>query len=593
MKKNFSTKITLLLLLTTLFSYSQTPTLLFAQSLETQHEHGVWSRATVTDSNGNFYITGLYHGTVDFDTSTSGSFPLVYQGGTVNVTDGEADVYVAKYNSAGEFIWAHNLIEPTFANMNEERASSMIIDGNNLYLTGFTSTRGFFVSKWNTDGTELWTQYFDDVEENFVSTFALKKQNNALLISGLFFGTMDFNPSVSETAELSAFNNDGFLLSLSDTGNFQWVKQFRCNGAVILSGLEVDDDNNIFMSGNFVGTVDLNPSEAANAFITSQSVSFGAFSSAFIAKFSSTGDLLWNRHIRGTAPTDIFMTFIKKDSNNDIIMTYSFKGNATFLPTATTLDTNDFYSSVLVKYNNNGDLGWNKQFATPTSTQTTFFPSSFNANIILDSCDNIYVSGEFQGNCDFNPDTEENILSTLNNTVDAFIASYSPTGEHLWSMDIGKLGNVTFVDFNGYLPIALDPNNDIIITGTYRGQLDFDPSANEFLLNSNNNGIPNNAGLFIAKYNIESTCIVLGNPTPEEKRFEIYPNPSDGLVNISIKDLESNTTLTVFDISGKKVFSGIIENEESTINLGNLNSGLYIIELTSGDKSTHKKLILK
>ena len=598
MKHFFTTKITLLLLLTTLLctkkSYSQTPTLQFAHSLETQHEHGIWSRATVTDSNGNIYITGLYHGTVDFDTSTTGNFPMVYQGGTVNVTDGEADVFVAKYNSAGEFVWAHNLIEPTFANMNEERASSMIIDeNNNLYLTGFTSTRGFFVSKWNTNGVELWTKYFDDTEDNFVSTFALKKQNNSIIISGLFANTMDFNPSATENAALTAFNNDGFLLSLSDTGNFQWVRQFRCNGAVILSGLEVDGTDNIFVSGNFVGTVDLNPSETVNALITSQSVSFGAFSSAFIAKFNSSGTLIWNRHIRGTAPTDIFMTFIKKDSNNDLIMTYSLKGNATFLPTATTLDTNDFYSSVLAKYSTNGDLLWTKQFATPTVTQTTFFPSSFTANVILDDCDNIYVSGEFQGNCDFNPNTEEKVLSTLNNTIDAFVASYSPTGDHLWSMDIGKLGNVVFVDFNGYLPIALDQNNDLIITGTFRGQLDFDPSvANEVLLHSNNNGLPNNAGLFMAKYDNPVTC-QLNTDEFDDFNFKVYPNPSDGLVNIFIKDLNQDTSLNVFDLTGKKVFSTMIQNEESTLNLRSLNSGIYIVQLTSVNKSIHKKLIIK
>lgn len=598
MKHFFTTSITLLSLLTALLnpekSFGQTPTLQFAKSMETQHEHGVWSRSTVTDSNGNIYITGLYHGTVDFDTSTTGSFPLVYQGGTVNVTDGEADVYVAKYNSAGEFLWAKNLIEPTFADMNEERGSAMIVDeNNNLYLTGFTSTRGFFVSKWNSDGIEIWTKYFDDVEENFVSTFALKKLNNSIIVSGLFAGTMDFNPSVSQTEELTAFNNDGFLLSLSDTGNFEWVKQFRCNGVVLLSGLEVDDTNNIFLSGIFLGTVDLNPSPTASTFITSQSVSFGAISSGFLAKFNSNGEPIWNRHISGTSTTDGFMTFIKKDSNNNIIMTGSYKGNATFLPTATSLDTNGFYSSYLAKYNTNGDLLWTKKFGTPTTTQTTFFPSSFSANVIVDHCDNIYVSGEFQGNCDFNPAVEEKVLSTLNNTIDAFVASYSSSGEHLWSMDIGKFGNVVFVDFNGYLPIALDQNNDLVITGSFRGQLDFDPStSSEFLLNSNNNGLPNNAGLFIAKYENPLTC-QLNNEAFEEFNFEVYPNPSDGLVTISIKEFDQNTNLSVFDISGKKVFSGSIQNEITTINLGNLGSGIYILKLTSANKSSNKKLIIK
>lgn len=596
MKHFFSTGITLLLLLTSFFSteksYCQTPTLQFAQSLQTMHDHGVWSRATVTDSDGNFYMTGLYHGTVDFDIS-SGTFPLVYQGGTVDVIDGEADVYVAKYNSSGTLIWAKNLIEPTFADMNEERGSSMIIDAdNNLYITGFTSTRGFFVSKWNSDGLELWSRYFDDTEDNFVTTFALRKLNNSILISGLFANTVDFDPSELGINELTSVNNDGFLLLLSDVGNFEWVKQFRTNGAVLLSGLEVDDTNNIFLSGTFVGSVDLNPNPTASTFITSESVSFAAFSSAFLAKFNSSGNLIWGRHIQGTAPTDTFMTFIKKDSSNNIILTYSFKGSATFVPTTTTLNTNDF-SSVLAKYNTLGELVWAKQFGMPTATQATIFPSSFSANVILDDCDNIYVSGEFSGNCDFNPGTDEKVLSSLNNIIDGFVASYSPAGEHLWSMDIGKLGNMTFVEFNGYLPIALDQNNDIIFTGTFRGEIDMDPSDNEVLLRSNSsNVLANNAGVFIAKYDNPNSC-QLSNHDLEGFGFEMYPNPSNGLVNISIKEFDQDTELTVFDISGKRVFASVIENEESTINLSGLTSGMYIIKLVSGNKSTHKKLILK
>ncbi|MDI9257183.1 T9SS type A sorting domain-containing protein [Flavobacterium sedimenticola] len=573
-------------------NYGQTPTLQWAQSLESNHEHGIWSRATVTDSNGNFYVTGLYHGTVDFDAGASGTFPMVFQGGTVGSNGGEADVYVAKYNPQGALIWVHNLIEPTFANLNEERGAAMIIDGNQLYLTGFTSTRGFFVSKWNTDGSEIWTRYFDDVEENFVSTFALKKLNNSIIISGIFAGTMDFNPAAGETNNLTAFNSDGFLLSLTDSGNFEWVKQFRCNGGVLISGMETDSANNIFLSGIFLGTVDIDPNPGVNTFITSQSVSSGAISSAFIAKFNNSGDLIWNRHIRGTATTDMFMPFIKKDNQEDIILACAFKGNTTFLPTTTSLDTNGFYSSFLAKYNTNGTLMWTKHFGVPITNQSAFFPNSFVSNVIVDNCNNIYVSGEFQGDCDFNPAPEERVLSTMTNQIDAFIASYTTNGEHLWSMDIGKLGTVVFVDFNGYLPIALDHNNDIIITGTFRGQLDFDPSpTTEFLLNSNNIGLPNNAGIFMAKYDNPITC-QLNNPDFEDVDFELYPNPSKGWVTIGVKELGTEATITVFDLSGKKVFSENIKQAESVLNLQNLAGGIYMVQLTSDNKTMCKKLIL-
>lgn len=582
------------LLLFSLESHSQTPTLTFGKGLETSHDQGVWSRATVTDSDGNFYVTGLFHGTVDFDLSPTESSPLVYQGGTLNDTDGESDVYIAKYNSNAELIWAKRLIEPTFTGMNEERASSMIIDeNNNLFLTGFTTTRGFFVSKWNNNGDEIWTKYFDDTEDNPVTTFALRKKGNSILISGMFFDVLDFDPSASGTTELTAVNNDGFLLSLSDEGNFEWVKQFRCNGAVIITGLEVDASNNIFLSGIFLGTVDLNPDPATGALITSQSVSVAAISSAFLAKFNSNGELLWNRHLRGSNVTDFFMAFIKKDTQDNIILTGSFKGLTTFLPTSTTMNTGSSYSCLLAKYSNDGNLLWTKNFGNPTGNQTSFSASSFCANVLTDSCNNIYVSGEFGGNCDFNPSADENILSTPNNLTNAFVAAYNSSGEHQWSTSVGGLGNVTFVEFNGYLPIALDNNNDVIFTGTYRQQLDLDPSPTGETLVTSSSTNPNIAGVFIAKYDNPINVCNLNNNDFEENKFTLYPNPSNGLVTISAKGIDESAVVNIYDISGKILLSEEINSELTTLDLGNFIKGIYIIELNNEGKNSHQKLILQ
>jgi hypothetical protein len=597
MKQLLPIKSGLLLLLALLFfcqkNYSQAPTLQFAKTLQSEHDQGVWSRATVTDNIGNIYMTGLFHGTVDFDTSDEGSFPLVYQGGIPNDADGESDAYIVKYNPNGELIWAKKLLEPTFTGMNEERGSSMILDGsNNLFLTGFSNTRGFFVSKWNSDGDELWTKYFDDTVDNAVTTFAVRKKGSSILISGVFVDVLDFDPSAGGTTELTAFNNDGFLLSLSETGDFEWVKQFRCNGGVIITGLEVDSGNNIFLSGLFLGTVDLNPDPVINAFITSTSVTTAAVSSAFLAKYNSNGELVWNRHLRGNSTTDFFMTFIKKDSANDIILTGSFKGITTFLPTATSLNTGTFYSSFLAKYTNDGTLVWTNQFATPIGAQTSFFPSSFCANVITDNCNNIYVSGEFQGNCDFNPSPTDTIQSSLTNMISPFVAAYSADGSYLWSMNLGGLGNVVFVEFNGYLPIALDNNNDLIFTGTFRQQLDLDPSTGSALINSNTVN-PNIAGVFIAKYDNPINVCLLGTPTLGEKGFSIYPNPSNGLVTITTKEFTESYSMKVYDISGKLLLSDKIETELSTFDFSNFTKGIYIIELNHGNQSYHQKLLLK
>jgi hypothetical protein len=587
----------LLLLALSLFfqkNYAQTPTLQFAKALQSEHDQGVWSRSTVTDAVGNFYMTGLFHGTVDFDPD-AGSSSLTYQGGIPNDGDGESDVFIAKYNPDGELLWAKKLLEPTFIGMNEERGSSLILDqNNNLFLTGFTNTRGFFVSKWSSEGDEIWTKYFDDTEANGLTSFAIRKKGNSVLISGLFSGVLDFDPSSTGTTELTAVNGDGFLLSLTDAGAFEWAKQLRCNGGVLVTGLEVDAANNIFLSGIFLGSVDLNPDPAASNVFTSQSVSTAAISSAFLAKYNSNGELIWHRHLRGNSNTDFFMTFIKKDTANNIIVTGSYKGITTFLPTTTSLNTGEFYTSFLAKYNNDGTLLWSNLFGAPTATQTTFFPNSFCANVITDSCNNIYVSGEFQGNCDFNPGAGENVESSLTNLTSAFAAAYSADGDYQWSMKVGGLGSVSFVEFNGYLPIALDNNNDLIFTGTFRQQLDFDPSPTGTTTLNSNSVNPNIAGIFIAKYDnpLEDNCI-LGTNTLDQKSFSVYPNPSNGLVTVSTTGISGTYVMNVYDVSGKILVSDKVNAELTTFDLSDLAKGIYIIELNDGTKSLHQKLILK
>jgi hypothetical protein len=310
-----------------------------------------------------------------------------------------------------------------------------------------------------------------------------------------------------------------------------------------------------------------------------------------LAKYNSNGDLVWNRHLRGNSTTDFFMVFIKKDTANNIILTGSFKGITTFLPTATSLNTDGFYSSFLAKYTNDGTLVWSDLFGTPTGAQASFFPSSFCANVLTDSCNNIYVSGEFQGNCDFNPSAGQNVQSTLTNMISAFAAAYSPDGNYLWSMPVGGLGNVAFVEFNGYLPIALDHNNDLIFTGTFRQQLDMDPTGGTLLLNSSSAN-PNIAGIFIAKYDNPIDACLLNTATLEEENFSIYPNPSTGLVTIAIKEIGLHS-MKVYDISGKLLLEDIIEAEHSAYDFGNFIRGIYIIELSQGNKSFHQKLILK
>jgi len=77
-----------------------------------------------------------------------------------------------------------------------------------------------------------------------------------------------------------------------------------------------------------------------------------------------------------------------------------------------------------------------------------------------------------------------------------------------------------------------------------------------------------------------------------ESNIIIYPNPSDGIIYIDLSSFTSKSTIEVLDISGKVVNK--LENavEKATISLSGLPASLYLIRVSNGSTTLHKKVIL-
>ena len=73
--------------------------------------------------------------------------------------------------------------------------------------------------------------------------------------------------------------------------------------------------------------------------------------------------------------------------------------------------------------------------------------------------------------------------------------------------------------------------------------------------------------------------------------LKVYPNPvSNGVLHVE-SNLNSERTISLFDVLGKQVISTTTSN--TTINIANLNSGVYIVKITEGGKTATKKLVVK
>ena len=67
--------------------------------------------------------------------------------------------------------------------------------------------------------------------------------------------------------------------------------------------------------------------------------------------------------------------------------------------------------------------------------------------------------------------------------------------------------------------------------------------------------------------------------------ISVYPNPSNGILNLSITaELAKNSTLEVYDALSKLVVKQILTNEINSINISNLNNGIYTFKVLNNDK---------
>ena len=148
-----------------------------------------------TDAASNLYITGGFQETVDFDPGP-GVYALTATPRNPN-TLLPTDIFVARYDSAGNFSWAHS-----YGNMYDDRGNAVAIDRF---------------------GSVIVTGYINDL--------------------------VDFDPGPAVYSVGTSFDSEGFTLKLDNNGNLIWVKgRPAYPGATLIT---TDDTGNIFTAGDY------------------------------------------------------------------------------------------------------------------------------------------------------------------------------------------------------------------------------------------------------------------------------------------------------------------------------------------------------
>jgi|GEM_PF-1315958 photosystem II stability/assembly factor-like uncharacterized protein len=73
----------------------------------------------------------------------------------------------------------------------------------------------------------------------------------------------------------------------------------------------------------------------------------------------------------------------------------------------------------------------------------------------------------------------------------------------------------------------------------------------------------------------------------------VYPNPSNGLVTVSLANIEANTAMYVTNMIGQQVVSATLKDLNTNFDFSALNKGVYFITVTNGNSKHVEKLIIQ
>lgn len=95
-------------------------------------------------------------------------------------------------------------------------------------------------------------------------------------------------------------------------------------------------------------------------------------------------------------------------------------------------------------------------------------------------------------------------------------------------------------------------------------------------------------------FDVPAECPLGTTENKIENNFIIYPNPSDGLINIKSRFDLGDTTISIYDINGRMVFNQNVDlHNTALIDASSLSAGMYMIQIDGGNKTQTSKLIIK
>jgi hypothetical protein len=434
---------------------------------------GVYGYSVAMDAEGNSYMTGEFNDTVDFDPG-----PGVYQ-----LTTFTTDIFVVKYNRQGELVWAIS-----FGSLGSDAGTDLWVDASgNVYVTGVfvaemdadpspaiwnlfaVDNNDLFLSKFDSNGELQWA--FNVGSPNFERGRALTGDPAGdVYVLAEIKGVCDFDPGpgVANVSNFGSGDAEMVIAKYNSAGEYQWASRMGGTGSDTGRDIEFAASGHVYVSGDFAGTADFDPSGATFNLVSSASLD------GFVARYSaSTGALSWAKKIGGTGSDAVYDVAVTDDGL--VYIAGKFSGTCDMDPGVGVANQisagND--DGFLAALDTTGTYAWSGRFGSSSVDRAQ--------SLHADGQGHLLIAGRFRNTVDFDFGVGTQSVAAAG-FDDAFLAAYTTTGSLIWAGQIGGL------DSDDALSIANNGKGGLVMGGYFFDVTDFDPGPGVTAVNGGFSG---------------------------------------------------------------------------------------------------------
>ena len=536
------------------------------------------ANAVAADGQGNGYYAGE---TEPFTgVPTPGCFQFIHGGG-------DEDGFIEKFDNNGERIWG-----TYYGGSQSDYIYDLTVDHEGcLIVAGLTgSTNGIatagtyqpsiispgdgFIAKFSPDGERIWGTYLGGIGNEWIGGVCVDLENN-IIACGNTRSTAQFaTPGSHQETYGGSPYGDGFLAKLTPDGLIVFCTYYGGADYDESYNVRCDSLNFIYMTGT------TNSDTAIGTPGTQQPWYTPPYGDGFLVKFTPEGERVWGTYIGGVGSD--YASDVCFDQSKNI---YMAGGGQSYINVATPgahKEEREGDEGYLIKYSPSGLRIWGTYFggAEDEGFQSIRYNPAYGQIVlcgISNSDEGVAMPGAHQ------PDWYYGYSQQGDPRFDGFIAAFDTAGVQQWGTYMG--GNMT--DYVHDLDI--DSLNNIIYCGYSSSQSSpylttpgcFQPTHT------------NQHAAFFGMFAID-TLTSVNSLTDQFSAFEVSPNPFIDEVVITLpQERQCKGVFHVFDLEGRKLRDGDLENGKNRQCLSNLSPGIFILQVIQGDHVSLQKIIKK